>query len=146
MTRSIDVPLGPAEAFRLFTDEIDRWFVRGPYSWADPQRARGIRFEPGVGGRLVEIWDAATGEGYDLGRVVAWEPGARIGLLYRFPGLPGPESELTVRFEAAPGGARVTLTHTVDGLSPGEARAFGGRSWKSLLAAFARYAANFAPA
>ena len=41
-------------------------------------RAENVRFEPGVGGRLVEVHDAATGEGRTMGDVTVWEPGARL--------------------------------------------------------------------
>jgi uncharacterized glyoxalase superfamily protein PhnB len=34
-----------------------------------------VRFEPGVGGRLVEVCDTSTGEGREMARVTVWEPG-----------------------------------------------------------------------
>src|ERR1041384_2149382 len=64
VVRTVEVTLDPLRAFEAFTGEIGEWYVGGPHSWNDPQRAVGIRFEPGVGGRWIEVWDEVTGEGY----------------------------------------------------------------------------------
>jgi uncharacterized protein YndB with AHSA1/START domain len=112
LVRTVEVPVDPATAFRLFTEEIGEWYRSGAYSWNDPSRAVGIRFEPGIGGRLLEIWDEpGGGEGYELGRVLAWEPGARLVFEFRSAHLPPEPTEVEVRFEARPGGTRVTLEH-----------------------------------
>ena len=34
---------------------IDAWWERGPMNWNDPDRAIGVRFEPGVGGRQLAL-------------------------------------------------------------------------------------------
>jgi len=83
VVRTIEVPVDPATAFEAFTEEIGAWYRPGPYSWNHPERALGIRFEPGVGGRLVEVHDEATGEGFEIGRVLVWEPGARLVFGFR---------------------------------------------------------------
>jgi hypothetical protein len=112
VVRSIDVDVDPATAFKIFTEEIGEWYKGGPHSWNDPKRAVGIRFEPGVGGRWLEVWDEATGEGFEIGRILAWEPGARLLLAYRNVYLPpDPLTEIEVRFEEIGGGTRVTLEH-----------------------------------
>jgi Activator of Hsp90 ATPase homolog 1-like protein len=112
VVRTIDVDVDPATAFDVFTDEIGAWYKPGPYSWNDPERAVGIRFEPGVGGRWLEVWDEATGEGFEMGRILVWEPGERLVLSYRSVHLPpDPLTEVEVRFEALDGGTRVTLEH-----------------------------------
>lgn len=64
IVRTVEVGVLPSDAFKIFTDEIDAWYVHGPYSWNDPERAVGIRFEPWAGGRWIEVWDEARGEGY----------------------------------------------------------------------------------
>jgi uncharacterized protein YndB with AHSA1/START domain len=109
---SIDVAVDPDTAFEVFTDEIDSWYQRGPHSWRFPDRAVGIRFEPRVGGRLLEVHDRATGEGFAFGEVLVWEPGARLvfaDLVSSAP--PDPVTEVEVRFEAVDDGTRVTLEH-----------------------------------
>ncbi len=70
-----------------------------------------MRFEPGVGGRWIEVHDEATGEGFECGRILVWEPGARLVFLYRDAGHEIDDTEVEVRFEAIDGGTRVTLEH-----------------------------------
>ena len=71
VVRTVEVPVDPWTAFRMFTEEIDEWYERGPYSWNDPERAVAIRFEHG---RLLEVWD--EGDGYEMGCVTAGTRGA----------------------------------------------------------------------
>ena len=42
-------------------------------------------FEPWVGGRFVAVHDAESGEGTELGRIEAWEPGSRLLFTWRQP-------------------------------------------------------------
>ncbi len=72
---SVSVGVDPATAFTAFTQELDLWWVRGPINYFDSARAVGMRCEPGVGGRLLEVYDEGTGEGRELGRFTVWEPG-----------------------------------------------------------------------
>jgi hypothetical protein len=102
----VDVAVEPAAAFEVFTAEIDQWYKRGRHTFAAPDRALGIRFEPGVGGRLVEVYDHDTGDGREIGRITVWDPGAR--LLFVEPR--GTEVEVT--FAANDDGSTlVTLEH-----------------------------------
>jgi uncharacterized glyoxalase superfamily protein PhnB len=75
----VEVALDPREAFDVFTDEMDLWWVRSPISFFDSARAVAQRCERGIGGRLLEIYDEATGDALELGRITVWEPGARLG-------------------------------------------------------------------
>jgi hypothetical protein len=111
VTASVELAVDPATAFAVFTEEIGRWWRPGPINWNDSQRAIGIRIEPGVGGRWLEVYDEATGEGFECGRILVWEPGARLVLLYRDAGHDIDDTEVEVRFEAIEGGTRVTLEH-----------------------------------
>lgn len=111
VTASVEVTVDPATAFTIFTEEIGRWWQPGPINWNDPYRALGIRIEPGVGGRWIEIYDEATGEGFECGRMTIWEPGARFVFLYQDAGHDLDGTEVEVRFEPVPGGTRVTLEH-----------------------------------
>ncbi len=133
VVRSVDVAIDPETAFRVFTDDIDVWYRSGPYSWNDPERAIGIRFEPGVGGRLIEVWDEA-GEGYEMGRIVAWEPGVRVAFAYRNESLPPVPTEVEVRFEPTSAGTRVTLEHSgLERLPPEDAERMARYAWIELL-------------
>jgi hypothetical protein len=141
VARSVEVDLDPTTAFEVFTEEIDAWYVRGPYSWNDPGRAVGMRFEPGVGGRWLELWDEVTGEGYEIGRVLVWEPGERLVVSYRSVHLPPePQTEIEVRFEPSESGTKVTLEHRgLERLPPHVVEAFATRAWVSFMRAFREY-------
>jgi hypothetical protein len=60
-TASVVVGVEPGTAFTAFTEELDLWWVRGPINYFDSARAIGMRCEPGVGGRLVEVYDERSG-------------------------------------------------------------------------------------
>jgi hypothetical protein len=111
VTATVEVAIDPATAFVMFTEEIGHWWQPGPINWNDSRRAIGIRIEPGVGGRWMEVYDSATGEGFECGRITVWEPGVRFVFLYRDAGHVIDGTEVEVRFEAVEGGTRVTLEH-----------------------------------
>ena len=76
------VPISPDEAFVLFTEEVDTWWGRGPRFRAAINGKEGVmRFEPGEGGRLLEVYDDAADETFELGRILVWEPGNRLVFL-----------------------------------------------------------------
>lgn len=134
VTVSTRVALAPAEAFALFTGEIGAWWAAGAVRGA---RWRGeLRFEPGVGGRLVK---SIGGQAFEIGRVQRWEPPARFVFECREEGRPdGPATEVEVRFEPAPGGTRVTLEHRGFERLPPEHPARGGLAREALLQLWGR--------
>lgn len=143
VVRTVDVAVDPETAFKVFTDEIGDWYRSGPYSWNDPARAIGIRFEPGVGGRLIEVWDEA-GEGYEVGRIVAWDAGVRLAFEYRNESLPPAPTEVEVRFDATSAGTRVTLVHRgLERLPPAQAERMARFAWIELLRWFVEYVERF---
>jgi uncharacterized protein YndB with AHSA1/START domain len=135
VTASVEVPVDPATAFEVFTDEIDTWYQRGPHSWMHPDRAVGIRIEPGVGGRVLELHDAEGSDGFAFGRITAWEPGTRFVFTDLISSTPPDLTEVEVRFETAGKGTRVTLEHRGLDLLPAEVaeqkRKYG---WQTTLA------------
>jgi hypothetical protein len=102
------VQVDPDDAFKIFTEETDSWWRRGA-------RFRGggegsvVRFDGSR--RLVEV--SPNGDTFEIGRVLAWEPGARLLLEWRSRAFaPGESTEVEVRFERSEsGGARVTIEH-----------------------------------
>ncbi len=66
----------------------------------------------GVGGRLFQTpWRPSSGA-FEVGRVTAWEPPARLVLEWRNANFaPGERTEIEVLFEPAGGGTRVTVQH-----------------------------------
>jgi uncharacterized glyoxalase superfamily protein PhnB len=110
---AVKVAVEPMTAFTAFTDEIDSWWVRGPINFFDSGRAVAMRIEPGVGGRVLEVYD---GDALELGQITVWEPGARLAYRSLVD-----DTEVDVRFEAADGGTEVRVTQT---LLPDGERAF----------------------
>jgi uncharacterized glyoxalase superfamily protein PhnB len=105
---AVEVAVEPMSAFTAFTDEIDSWWVRGPINFFDSGRAAAMRIEPGVGGRVLEVYDEARDDALELGRITVWEPG--VQLTYRSL---VDDTEVDVRFDAVEGGTRVRVTQTL---------------------------------
>ena len=113
VTVSVLVTVDPATAFAVFTEEIDAWWKRGPaYRFSSSHDAGVMRFEPGVGGRLVEVFDEAENEEYEVGRVLVWEPAQRLVFEFRPPNFePDQCTEVEVRFAAVGQDTRVSVEH-----------------------------------
>ena len=111
ITAMVEVAVDPQTAFAIFTHEIGRWWRPGPINWNDPDRAVGMRIEPFVGGRWIEVFDNVTGEGFECGRVMVWEPGARVVFSYTDAGHDIDGTEVEIRFDSVEGGTKVTLEH-----------------------------------
>jgi len=107
---AVTVAAPPDRAFALFTEEVDRWWRRGPVYRFRPGGGR-MRFDPGPDGRLVEEYD--DGSHFEVGRILAWEPGRRLAFEWRNPNFaPGEVTEVEIRFTATEGGTRVVVRHT----------------------------------
>src|SRR5947209_6064909 len=80
VSSEVEVSVDPDTAFRAFTDEMDLWWVRGPINfWSDAHRVAEVRCEPGVGGRIVEVWNRPGGDDvFVRARITVWEPPARL--------------------------------------------------------------------
>lgn len=104
----VEVAVEPQTAFTAFTEELDLWWVRGPINAYNSGRLAEMRCEPGVGGRIVEVYDPETGEGLELARITAWEPGERVAWKSSLD-----DVSIDVRFEPTAGGTLVRLEATV---------------------------------
>jgi uncharacterized glyoxalase superfamily protein PhnB len=120
---AVNVSVDPMRAFTAFTDEIDSWWVRGPINFFDAARAVAMRIEPGVGGRVLEIYDDAGGDALELGRITVWEPGSQLSYRSLVD-----DTEVDVRFDAVEDGTKVQVTQT---LLPDGERAF--YFWPNVL-------------
>ena len=102
------VAVAPDTAFEVFTQEVDLWWRRGPRFRA--HQASELSFENDAHGR--RLVERTPDEVFEIGRVLAWEPGKRLMLSYRQRNFTAEEStELEVRFEAHGNGTRVVLEH-----------------------------------
>jgi uncharacterized glyoxalase superfamily protein PhnB len=120
----VEVALDPTTAFEVFTDEMDLWWVRSPISFFDGARAVAMRCEPGIGGRLLEVYDDATGDALELGRITVWKPGERLGWLSSVD-----DVEIEVRFDAIAGGTNVRVEARI----PASGRDRGGTAWVRVV-------------
>lgn len=125
---SVEVATDPGTAFRIFTEEINLWWVRGPINAYDASRLAELRLEPGVGGRMLEIYDEASGDQLETARITEWQPGALLVLRDRLQ-----DTETVVRFEPAGDGTRVSVTQR---LVPGGDPSGLGFGWVAMLPTF----------
>jgi uncharacterized protein YndB with AHSA1/START domain len=136
------------EAFRLFTEHIDRWWpVEVRSRAADEQYGEGVKvervvFEPRSGGRLYEV----TSEGVEgvWAEVVAFEPPVRIVLAWKPNDRPEPPTEVEILFEADGDGTVVKLEQRgweKLGARAAEAREGYDGGWKLPLERFVAAAA-----
>ena len=119
-TAEVEVAVDPATAFKAFTEEMERWWVRGPINFWDSARAIAIRCESGIGGRLIEVYDQESGDGLELGRITLWEPGELVAWDSSID-----DVQTTVRFIPVGSGTRVVVEARV----PDSGRDEGGSSW-----------------
>jgi uncharacterized protein YndB with AHSA1/START domain len=105
------VAVDPKTAFAVFTEEVDVWWKHGKRFRTGERGVSCMRFEPGVGGRLIEVFNEAA-DPFVLGRVRVWEPA--VQLVFEMGGVdlkPHEKTEVEVRFEATGDGTRVTVVH-----------------------------------
>jgi uncharacterized glyoxalase superfamily protein PhnB len=124
---SVEVSVDPDTAFRVFTEELDCWWLQGPINFFDSTRAYGKRMEPGVGGRLLEVYDPASGEGLEVGRLTSWEPGVRLAWTSSVD-----DVSTVVTFRKVDGGTVVRVEATV----PAGAADHGGSAWVRVVPAW----------
>jgi uncharacterized glyoxalase superfamily protein PhnB len=122
VTSEVDVAVTPDVAFAAFTEELDLWWVRGPINHWAAGRLREMRCEPGVGGRLLEVYDGE--DSLELARITDWEPGRRLSWTSSLD-----DVQTEVSFEPQGTGTTVRVTARIpDG---GEDR--GGTSWTRVV-------------
>jgi uncharacterized glyoxalase superfamily protein PhnB len=121
---TVEVSADPQTAFTAFTDELDLWWVRGPINAYDSGRLVEMRCEPGVGGRILEVYE---GDALELARITAWQPGERLAWKSSLD-----DVSIDVRFEPTEAGTLVRLEATV--AEGGEDR--GGSSFVAVTPAW----------
>ncbi len=109
---AVTVAADAATAFDIFTQEVDAWWRRGPKYRFGGRKSGTMRFEPGIGGRLVEVYDEGAGDLYEVGKILVWEPGARLSFEWRAPNYRvGQVTVVEVRFAPSQHGTRVIVEH-----------------------------------
>src|SRR5882724_513481 len=76
---TVGVALPPPEAFRIFTEEIELWWRRGPRFRSAPGDSGLIALEPRLDGRVFESYTVNAREHVvEIGRIRVWEPPRRL--------------------------------------------------------------------
>ena len=151
VTVSIEVGVPPATAFEAFTEEMDAWWGRGPrFRFVAPYEGV-MKLEPGVGGRLLHVYDEAADKVFVVGHVRVWQPPERLVVSWRLTNFaPHEETEVDVRFVPSGAGTRVSVTHRGwDGLPAGHPARHGladhpfvlmrGHWWADMLTSAKRH-------
>ncbi len=125
----VEVGVDPAEAFRVFTEEIGSWWVAGPINFFDAARATGMAVEATVGGRVLELYGDEPP--LVIATITAWEPGSR--LVYR--GVVD-DTETIVTFSAIKNGTCVRVHQQA---LPGAVHVF--LFWPKVIGWFASHSA-----
>jgi uncharacterized protein YndB with AHSA1/START domain len=144
--KHVFVKTTPQRAFDVFTKEMGTWWPLATHH-ISKVAAAGAVIEPFVGGRWFER--GTDGSECDWGRVLAWDPPARLVLAWQINADWQHDkqlmTEVEIRFTAENGGTRVDLEHRL-------LRNFGARSaemraavdseggWTGILAGFANRA------
>jgi uncharacterized protein YndB with AHSA1/START domain len=143
IVQSVTVAVPPDRAFALFTGSMGRWWQRGKTIGAKPHVE--IVMEPRPDGRWFERDE--DGAETDWGRVLAWQPPARVLLGWHldasFAYDPELETEVEITFVPDDAGTRVTLTHrNLERFGESAERVASqlGGGWPTLVQAFADYA------
>ena len=113
---SVLVRVPPADAFDVFTREIDLWWKQGPKFRIAGRRRGQLNFEGGVGGRMFESFAATEGSSvertFDVGRITVWDPPVRLEFEWRGVNFaPSEKTIVEVRFDPSPSGTWVTVEH-----------------------------------
>lgn len=113
--QAVLVSLGPAEAFKLFFEKLQRWWPR-EYTWGN-EVMEAIGIEPGIGGLCFER--GPHGFRCDWGRVLEWQPPHHVKLAWQIgphrEPVPDPAKASLVEVRFSPestGGTRVTVRHS----------------------------------
>jgi uncharacterized protein YndB with AHSA1/START domain len=107
--KEIEVPCPAPDAFRLFTEELGRWWPLATHSLSG-ESARGCGIDGHAGGELYEIDPAGARQVW--GTVLVWEPTSRVVFTFH-PGRDAASAgRVEVRFAPSGSGSRVTLEHS----------------------------------
>ena len=141
--RAVTVKASQARAFEVFTSRIGAWWPKSHHiGKVEPET---VVIEPRTGGRWFER--ALDGSECDLGKVLAWEPPARLLLAWqlnpKFQYQADLITEVELRFiPDGTGATRVELEHRNlerfgDGAAAMRDRIDAPRGWPMILDAFA---------
>ena len=146
VAKTIEVACRPEVAFHVFTAGIAEWWPARTHSVGE-DRVETVVLEPEPGGRFYER--LVDGSEHEWGRVIAWEPPARLVCSW-YPGRGNETAQVVeVTFTPVADGTRVDLVqtgwerlgeHAEDARASYDAEA----GWTAVLAEYATAAARAA--
>jgi uncharacterized protein YndB with AHSA1/START domain len=135
---ALRVKASPERAFEVFVRDIGAWWRPSPLFQTTPRAPGRLAFEPEPGGRFTET--LANGKVFEIGRILVWEPPARLVFSWRqasFP--PDLTTEVEVCFVGVGDETRVSVEHRGFDQVPAENAARHGFPDQMLLARLAEY-------
>src|SRR6266567_2895939 len=124
VSSEVTVGVDPQVAFTAFTEELDLWWVRGPINFYDAARAVAMVCEPGVGGRILEVYGTDPGDALKHARITEWQPGRRLAWQSLVD-----DVRVEVTFAPAAAGTTVRVLATV----PAGGQDRGGTAWQRVV-------------
>ena len=132
---ALRVKATPERAFAVFTEEIGAWWRPSGLFQTTPRAPGVLAF---ADGRLTET--LANGKVFEIGKVLAWEPPARLVFSWRQASFPVDlHTEVEVRFEPVGAETRVSVEHRGFHQVPAESAARHGFPDQALLTRLAEY-------
>lgn len=105
---AVRVPATPEETFDAFTDDIGLWWRPSALFQLTPRGDGTLAFD----GQNRLITTLPNGKVFEIGRVTAWERGARLAFTWRQATFtPDQVTQVEVTFQALGDETRVTVTH-----------------------------------
>ena len=106
--KTIRVERSPEVVFRVFTEEIGKWWpLKEGFSFGG-EKAKDIFIEGRVGGRFFERF--TDGTEFEVGRITAFKPPHAVSFTWKAPEWEAP-TEVEVKFAADGAGTRIELEH-----------------------------------
>jgi uncharacterized protein YndB with AHSA1/START domain len=109
LVKKVVVPVGVERAFEVFTAEMSAWWPLPSHS-VGADKAREVRLEGAVGGRIVEYGD--DGEISSWGTVSDWDPPKSVSFTWHPGSDPQQAGQVTVSFATVDDGTEVELVHS----------------------------------
>jgi uncharacterized protein YndB with AHSA1/START domain len=138
---SVFVQVPPAAAFAAFTEQIDRWWRRGPMYRIAGRSPGTMHLETRLGGRIFEAYD--RDKLHEVGQVVAWQPPEHFAFTWRSIAFTrGETTRVDVRFVARGAGTEVTLEHSGWAAIPDDHPVRHGKLGSAFLSVIGRWWAD----
>ena len=111
---TVYVAVAPADAFEIFTSEVDAWWRHGRKYRIAGARPGKLSFEAGLGGRLLEEVELGSGpRTFIVGNIIEWAPPERFAFEWRNVNFaPHQKTLVEVTFQPSGEGTLVRVEHS----------------------------------